>query len=131
MQVFFFINISLFYFQAKLDRSSKTGAHGDPSSKLDIIDQLVIEIIGKTSPVLKGLGVADSFEQTEQLECQDAAASVQQSDSVNTDFLYQPAANTIQSNLPDTEGTSSTPSTQVLGCKIKHFCSLCKLTKKI
>jgi hypothetical protein len=45
----------------KVDKSFKTGASGSPDSKLDAIDDMVLNIIGKESAVLKGLGVGDSM----------------------------------------------------------------------
>jgi len=45
----------------KIDKSSKTGASGSPDSKLDAIDDMVLTIIGKESPALKGIGVEDSM----------------------------------------------------------------------
>lgn len=48
----------------KVDKSSKTGASGSPDSKLDAIDDMVLNIIGKESAVLKGLGVGDSMAPT-------------------------------------------------------------------
>ncbi|XP_063226877.1 uncharacterized protein LOC134533317 [Bacillus rossius redtenbacheri] len=53
---------------AKLDRSIKSGAGGDVHSKLDVTDQLIVEIIGRSSPVLRGLGVPDSFEVNQEIE---------------------------------------------------------------
>ncbi|XP_050310544.1 uncharacterized protein LOC126746362 [Anthonomus grandis grandis] len=47
----------------KLDNAKKTGSDGGPNSKLDDTDKLVIEIIGKNSPVIEGIGVADSMEE--------------------------------------------------------------------
>ncbi|CAH1111473.1 unnamed protein product [Psylliodes chrysocephalus] len=49
-------------FLTKIDQSNKTGAQGGPESKLDDTDKLVIEIIGKESPVVQGIDVPDSME---------------------------------------------------------------------
>ncbi|CAH1101796.1 unnamed protein product [Psylliodes chrysocephalus] len=46
----------------KIDQSNKTGAQEGSESKLDDTDKLVIEIIGKESPVVQGIVVPDSME---------------------------------------------------------------------
>ncbi|PSN51676.1 hypothetical protein C0J52_09596 [Blattella germanica] len=52
----------------KVDNMKKTGTGGGLDSKLTEIDELVLQIIGKDSPVIDGLGVADSFQEESQGE---------------------------------------------------------------
>ncbi|XP_068082046.1 uncharacterized protein [Anabrus simplex] len=46
---------------AKIDNACQTGSGGGSSKKLDDIDHLVLNIIGRESPVLQGFGVNDSL----------------------------------------------------------------------
>ncbi|CAH1107360.1 unnamed protein product [Psylliodes chrysocephalus] len=56
-------HIKDFYLIAdKIDQSNKTGAQGGTESKLGDTGKLVIEMIGKESPVVQGIGVPDSIE---------------------------------------------------------------------
>ncbi|KAJ9581681.1 hypothetical protein L9F63_023145 [Diploptera punctata] len=57
----------------KVDNASRTGMNGGSSSKLDNIDQLVLQILGKDSPVIHGLGVEETFpvEKLAQAEVED------------------------------------------------------------
>ncbi|PSN40415.1 hypothetical protein C0J52_19259 [Blattella germanica] len=54
--------------KTKVDNMKKTGTGGGLDSKLTEIDVLVLQIIGKDSPVIDGLGVADSFQEEAQGE---------------------------------------------------------------
>ncbi|XP_069670087.1 uncharacterized protein [Periplaneta americana] len=51
----------------KLDSVSKNVTGGGSDIKLDSIDHLVLEIIGRESPVFQGCGVADSMGETSQI----------------------------------------------------------------
>ncbi|XP_068083801.1 uncharacterized protein [Anabrus simplex] len=46
---------------AKVDNAYQTGSGGGSSKKLDVIDHLVLDIIGRESPVLQGFGTEDSL----------------------------------------------------------------------
>ncbi|CAH1115164.1 unnamed protein product [Psylliodes chrysocephalus] len=72
----------------KIDKSNKTGAQGGPESKLDDTDKQVIEIIGKKSPVVQGIGVPDLME------------TVSEVIDITEDFSYS------MSNENDDKGTT-------------------------
>lgn len=57
-----FINhINVLMYSEKIDNASRTGAGGGSSAKLTDVDNIVLAIIGHDSPVIKGLGIDDSF----------------------------------------------------------------------
>lgn len=50
-----------------MDNAKRTGTAGGKKCQLNDIDNLVLEIIGKHSPIVKGLGVADSMGEAKEL----------------------------------------------------------------
>nr|CAI5829971.1 unnamed protein product [Callosobruchus analis]CAI5854070.1 unnamed protein product [Callosobruchus analis] len=52
----------------KIDNAKKTGTGG--MGTLTEVDNMVLEIIGKESPVVCGLGVAESFEKPQKQSCE-------------------------------------------------------------
>ncbi|CAH1114879.1 unnamed protein product [Psylliodes chrysocephalus] len=52
----------------KIDNAKKTGTGG--MGMLTEVDNMVLEIIGKESPVICGLGVAESFEKHQKHSCE-------------------------------------------------------------
>lgn len=48
-------------FKTKVDRARRTGAAGGSNCIYDDVDELVLEVIGKKSPVVEGIGLPDSF----------------------------------------------------------------------
>lgn len=51
-----------------MDNAKKTGTGG--MGTLTEVDNIVLEIIGKESPVICGLGVAESFEKPQDQSCE-------------------------------------------------------------
>lgn len=50
-----------------MDATKKTGGEGGKEFKLNEVDKVVIEIIGKESPLITGLGAKDAMEEKENM----------------------------------------------------------------
>nr|CAI5842206.1 unnamed protein product [Callosobruchus analis] len=80
---------------AKLDK--QTGGPGGPDKKLDETDLLIIEILGKDSPVIKGFGVPDSMgiERTVQDDLVPSITDPSSSDLNETDCMNNTTTNSL------------------------------------
>lgn len=84
--------------QAKLDK--QTGGAGGSEKKLDDTDNLVIEILGKDSPVIKGFGVSDSMGMKRTLQDDYCLASDPSTSDVNVDEIENNLENEFSNNTP-------------------------------
>lgn len=75
-------------FQAKVDNSKRTGAAGGMKFKQNEVDTMLLDIIGRESEVIKGLGVSSTWE---------AEADVTVTDSSN--IVEEPVINDTPSDV--------------------------------
>ena len=67
--------MTFFFFQKKIDNRKQSGAGGGIEFIFNEIDNIVLEIVGKESPVILGLPVSESLEASTSQDTSDLNAS--------------------------------------------------------
>ena len=70
--------VTITIFQEKKDNSRKTGTGGGKKRQLHEADDMILEIVGRESPVIEGLAVRES-DQTEMLTIAEPEIAVEES----------------------------------------------------
>ncbi|KAJ8895015.1 hypothetical protein PR048_000324 [Dryococelus australis] len=98
---------------AKLDK--QLGESGGPHKKLDEIDQRIIQILGKDSPVIKGFGVIDSMGLRRHKDCREVVVNL------NASITDKPAGEAgvehVQHDVENLPGTINCSTDKWHACK--------------
>lgn len=122
---------------AKVDNANKTGTGGGKQSKFSELDRIILDIMGKDSPGVRGLGQMDSFGNVD--ECDNIARTQSPTPLPLNCTITEAPATTLCSNITFCEpaphsagntGSCTTPRTQVAAKRKVHRDSTIESLKK-